>query len=152
MSGIRLYLVHRIFIKNFREESIPGNYFYSLQFSNIRKGLDLFKKYVKNQEEVYRKWFYPDLEASSNFWLIFSVKGSVYRQYLPSSWHSFLFCCIFISIQLFVALRRSVRRDEQGNRVWTPDGNRRCMRTVSAIRWKSVTGILREGWQRREVS
>ena len=25
MSGIKLYLVHRIFIKNFWEESIPGN-------------------------------------------------------------------------------------------------------------------------------
>ena len=24
MSGIKLYLVHRIFIKNFREENIPG--------------------------------------------------------------------------------------------------------------------------------
>lgn len=51
MSGIKLYLVHRIFIKNFREENIPGNYFYILQFNDIRKGLDFFKKYVKNQEE-----------------------------------------------------------------------------------------------------
>ena len=37
--------------KFFQEENIPGNYFYILQFNDIRKGLDFFKKYVKNQEE-----------------------------------------------------------------------------------------------------
>ena len=54
MSGIKLYLVHSIFIKYFLEESIPGNYFYILQFNDIRNGFDLFK-YAKNQEEVYRE-------------------------------------------------------------------------------------------------